>query len=78
VAGHGFLQVSSKTGSKLWQESLSATVSSRMSLLLTYLCPNQRVSDKFTEEDKKRFADDEYYRKFRWELESEMNVIVFH
>jgi len=28
---------------------------------------------KFTEEDKKNFANDEYYRKFRWELESEIN-----
>jgi hypothetical protein len=37
---------------------------------------NKCLSDKFTEEDKKNFANDEYYRKFRWELESEINVIA--
>lgn len=30
--------------------------------------------DQFTEEDKKKFEDDDYYRKFRWELENEFNV----
>jgi len=39
-------------------------------------CSNRRVSDDFTEEDKKKFADDDYYRNFRWELESDMNVIA--
>jgi hypothetical protein len=34
------------------------------------------VPDKFTEEDKKKFEDDENYNRFRWELESEMNVNI--
>ena len=45
-------------------------------LLPAYYCPNRRASDSFTDEDKKKFENDDYYRNFRWELESELNVIA--
>ena len=34
------------------------------------------VADAFTDEDKRTFADPEYYKNFRRELESELNVRI--
>ncbi|KAF9469634.1 FAD/NAD-binding domain-containing protein [Collybia nuda] len=41
---------------------------------LTKLGGSNTVTNyQFTDEDKKNFEDDDYYRKFRWELENELN-----
>lgn len=35
------------------------------------------ISDHFTEENKEAFKDPQYYKRFRWELEAELNVRRF-
>lgn len=50
-----------------------------MSRILLDLTPPRCLCgflDHFTEEDKAKFQDDEFYRQFRRELEDELNVRV--